>query len=61
MRTSKDIYKMANGKLLSFDQMTEIPQGATIWSGYDYENQEWVFEGKKDTRTLEELKQARGR
>jgi len=27
-----------------------------LWNGYDYEKQEWVFEGKKDTRSLEELR-----
>ena len=29
-----------------------------LWNGYDYEKQEWVFEGKKDTRTLGELRAA---
>jgi len=45
MRTSKDIYKIINGKKI-------------LWKGYDYKNQYWVFEGKKDTRTLEELRKA---
>ena len=29
-----------------------------LWNGYDYDKQEWVFEGKKDTRTLEEIQEA---
>lgn len=34
------------------------PEGATLYHGYDYENQYWVYEGKRDTRTLEEIKNA---
>ena len=45
MRTSKDIYKTINGKKI-------------LWKGYDYKNQYWVFEGKKDIRTLEEIRKA---
>jgi len=42
MRISNDIYKITNGKKI-------------LWKGYDYKNQYWVFKGKRDTRTLEEL------
>lgn len=56
MRTSKDQYKLPSGEIVSISQMERPPQGAVIWNGYDYQNQVWVFQGKKDTRTLEELK-----
>ena len=58
MRTSKDIYKLPNSELVAINQMTEPPQNAVIWRGYDYNKQYWVFDGKKDTRTLEQLKNA---
>ena len=29
-----------------------------LWNGYDYTNQYWVYEGKRDTRTIAELEQA---
>lgn len=58
MRTSHDIYKLPDGSLVAIDGMTEPPQGSTLWKGYDYDKQEWVFEGKKDTRTLEQLRLA---
>lgn len=58
MRTSNDIYKTKEGQLIEVDQMTEPPTGSIIWQGYDYTNQYWVFKGKKDTRTLEELKKS---
>lgn len=41
-RVSSDQYKMVDGVRV-------------LWNGYDYEKQFWVFEGKRDTRTLEEL------
>lgn len=58
MRTSNDIYKLLDGTFVSIDQMTEPPQGAVIWKGYDYTNQYWVHNGQKDTRTLEQLSDA---
>ena len=51
----KDIYKLANGKLMAFGQGVYIPQGAKLWNGYNYKNQCWIYHGKKDTRTLEEI------
>ena len=56
MRTSKDIYKLVNGKLMAFSQDVYPPVGAKIWTGYDYKNQYWIYEGKKDTRHLKELR-----
>jgi len=55
MRTTYDQYKTKEGILINIDQMTTPPKGATIWKGYDYKKQCWIFEGKEDTRTLEEL------
>ena len=55
MRKSTDTYKLANGELVEIDQMTQQPKGATLWRGFDYERQIWIFNGKEDTRTLEEL------
>ena len=59
MRTSNDIYKLPNGKLVENNQMTESPTDGKLWTGYDYDQQKWYFEGKPDTRTLEQLKQAK--
>ena len=56
MRKSNDVYKMPNGELIEINQMTQPPENAKLWQGYDYEKQEWVFNDKKDIRTLEELK-----
>lgn len=42
MRTSNDEYKEIDGERV-------------LWNVYDYKNQYWVHEGKRDTRTLEEL------
>lgn len=42
MRKSNDQYKIIDGI-------------KTLWMGYNYELQFWVFEGKKDVRTLEEV------
>lgn len=57
MRNSNDIYKLSNGKLISINQMTKSPKDSKLYTGYDYDLQEWRFEGKKDIRTLKELKQ----
>lgn len=61
MRTSRDVYKNALGALIQLSQNEQSREfiaahGLTLWSGYDYDRQEWVHEGKKDTRTLEELR-----
>ena len=58
MRTSKDEYKMPNGEIVAISQIEQPPEGARIWNGYDYINQCWIFNGERDTRTLEELKAA---
>jgi hypothetical protein len=52
MRTSNDEYKTKEGDIISISQDTIPPEGAIVWNGYDYKNQMWVFEGKKDTRTI---------
>lgn len=56
MRTSKDIYRLRTGELVAVSPSEQPPHGATLWSGYDYTAQCWVYEGKRDTRTLEELR-----
>ncbi len=56
MRTSCDIYKTREGIMLQVSQMETPPVGSVLWHGFDYEKQYWVYEGKRDTRTLEELK-----
>ena len=58
MRTSNDTYKLLDGSYIEINQSTNPPVGAKIWNGYDYKNQYWVFNGKKDTRTLEEVRLA---
>ena len=56
MRTSKDLYCLISGEIVAVSLDEKAPEGATLWQGYDYERQFWVFEGKKDERTLEELR-----
>ncbi len=56
MRKSSDIYKLSNGKLVIINLDTRPPANATLWRGYDYDNQFWVFEGKRDCRSLSEIK-----
>lgn len=56
MRTSKDIWILPNGEKVSIDQMTEPPTGATVYDGYDYEKQCWMYHGEKDTRTIEQIR-----
>jgi len=56
MRTSKDEYKLSSGEIIALSQNEQPPENAKIWNGYDYKNQYWVYQGKKDTRTLEELR-----
>ena len=55
MRTSKDIYKTKSGELYEVGGGELPPPFSKIYTGYDYQNQCWMFEGKKDTRTLEQL------
>ena len=59
MRTSKDIWKLQSGELIALSQNEAPPEGATVYSGYDYQKQQWMYEGKVDTRTLAELKASR--
>lgn len=58
-RLSCDQYKLPTGTVVNVptaEILTEvIKDGGILWNGYDYENQEWIFRGKKDVRTLEEL------
>ena len=56
MRTSKDVYKLPDGTIVALSQDQAPPEGSVIWNGYDYRNQYWVLDGKRDTRTLEELR-----
>lgn len=35
-----------------------VKDGGVLWNGYDYKKQEWVYQGQKDVRTLEELRAA---
>ena len=58
MRQSQDIYKTVSGELVTISPMEQPPAGSQIWNGYDYENQCWVFEGKMDTRTIEQLRES---
>ena len=58
MRKSGDEYKLPNGEIVGVSLSEKPPQGARIWNGYDYENQYWVYNGVRDTRTLEELRAA---
>lgn len=54
-RLSKDEYKLADGSSVFVGGMDEVPEGATLWRGYDYKNQYWVINGERDTRTLEDM------
>jgi len=56
MRTSKDIYKLPSGILIAVSQNEQPPKRATLWCGFNYKGQYWVFKGKRDRRTLEQLK-----
>ncbi|MCX6724220.1 MAG: hypothetical protein NT155_03575 [Candidatus Staskawiczbacteria bacterium] len=56
MRTSNDEYILPDGKIISLGQDQQPPKEARIWNGYDYQNQYWVYQGKRDTRTLTELR-----
>lgn len=57
-RVSCDQYRLEDGTIVPVSGDERPPEGATLWNGYDYDNQYWVHEGKRDTRTLEELQRA---
>lgn len=54
-RVSCDQYRLPDGTLVDVPLDTFPPNGATLWKGYDYNKQCWVFEGKRDTRSIDEL------
>ena len=56
MRFSIDQWKLKDGSIII---AFKAPRNAVFWTGYDYKNQYWVFEGKKDTRTIKEIKRSR--
>ena len=58
MRTSNDVWKLADGTLVSFNQDTQPPEGASVYDGYDYKEQCWIHRGARDTRPIEVLKRA---
>lgn len=59
-RVSCDQYRLPNGIIVNCTsaaiESEILKDGGTLWNGYDYRKQEWVYQGKKDTRTLEELR-----
>ena len=55
MRLSGQIYKTKENKLIGRG-LEEAQKGETLYIGYNYKDQYWVFKGEKDTRTLEEIK-----
>lgn len=57
-RVSCDQYRLPSGEIVDVSGATRVPEGSTLWNGYDYQNQYWVHEGKRDTRSLEELQAA---
>lgn len=57
MRQSCNQYKLEDGSLVNAPDNT-APDNSILWMGYDYAEQCWYFEGKPDTRTLEQLKMA---
>lgn len=56
MRTSANQYRLLDGQIVTAHDIAELPSGAKLWNGYDYEQQFWVYKGERDTRTLEELR-----
>lgn len=54
-RVSCDQYKLPDGTLVLVSGAERPPEGSVLWNGYDYDKQYWVYEGERDTRTLEEL------
>lgn len=55
---SKDEYKTIDGQSVFIGGYDDIPEGATLWNGFNYNAQKWIYNGKPDTRTLEELQQS---
>ncbi len=60
MRTSRDTYKNPLGQFIQLKQSDQSidfieKHNLKLWNGFDYQAQKWIFEGKEDTRTLEEL------
>lgn len=55
-RISKDVYRTPTGELVAVGGHEQAPHGATLWTGYDYDRQCWIYEGERDTRTLEQLR-----
>lgn len=59
-RSSCDQYRLPSGIVVNCTsakiEQEILKDGGVLWNGYDYQKQEWVFEGKKDMRTLEELR-----
>lgn len=45
MRTSKDIYKTKDNKVLAVSCNEQPPATAKLFNGYDYKNQSWVKNG----------------
>lgn len=58
MRMSKDEYILPNGEIIALSQDKQPPKDAKIYNGFDYKNQCWIFEGKKDNRTIKELEES---
>lgn len=62
MRKSCDQYRLPHGVIVNAPteaiRQEILKDGGVLWNGYDYDQQHWVYQGKKDTRTLEELRAA---
>ena len=63
MRTSKDEYINPLGLKILLGQNEQSEEfiktnRLKLYNGYDYQNQCWIHNGERDTRTLEELKAA---
>ena len=58
MRTSTNQYRLPTGELVYQHDERNLPTGAILWNGYDYEKQCWIYKGERDTRTLEELRES---
>lgn len=56
MRTSPDIYKLPNNTLIFIDGTMTPPANSKLWSGYDYDRQLWIFKGKAENRTIDQMK-----
>lgn len=61
-RLSCDQYRLPNGVIVNCTsakiEAEILKDGGVLWNGYDYKKQEWIYQGKKDTRTLEELRES---